>query len=42
MTLCERGDFIGVRTEVERGADVNSVDSHGRSGLMLAVINSHN
>ena len=39
---CQRGDLGDVRGAVGRGADVNSVNSFGNSGLMAAVANSHN
>ena len=42
VALCRYGNVRGVRTSVERGADVNSVDSDGYSGLMRAVRHSHN
>ena len=42
VTLCQKGDLGVVREAVERGADVNSVDSAGVSGLMWAVRCSQN
>ena len=42
VTLCEEGNLANVIAAVERGVDVNSVDSIGLSGLMGAVNNSHN
>ena len=42
VALCRYGNVKGVRTSVERGADVNSVDSDGYSGLMRAVYYRHN
>ena len=42
VALCRYGNVKGVRTSVERGADVNSVDSDGYSGLMRAVRHNHN
>ena len=42
VTLCGRGDLGEVRAAVGRGVDVNSVNSIGHSGLMWAVVNSHN
>ena len=39
---CRRGELSEVKAAVKRGVDVNSVDSNGQSGLMLAVANSHN
>ena len=42
VALCYRGDFDKVREGVERGVDVNSVDSEGYSGLMRAMSQGHN
>ena len=39
---CYKGDLNDVIAAVGRGVDVNSEDSYGHSGLMMAVGNSHN
>ena len=39
---CRRGELSEVKAAVKRGVDVNSVDWNGQSGLMMAVIYSHN
>ena len=39
---CQRGDLGEVISAVGRGVDVNSVNSIGNSGLMLAVSSRHN
>ena len=40
--LCNKGDFEGVKAALQNGADVNSVDSHGCTGLFWAVYGHHN
>ena len=42
VELCKRGDLGEVRGAVGRGVDVNSVDTNGQSGLMMAVYCGHN
>ena len=39
---CKWGKLSEVKAAVKRGVDVNSVNSNGCSGLLLAVANSHN
>ena len=42
VALCKRGDLAEVRGAVGRGVDLNSVDTDGESGLMVAVTSGHN
>ena len=39
---CKRGDLEGVKAALESGADVNSMDEDGYTGLMMAISFNHN
>merc|ERR1719234_1289093 len=42
VELCRDGILEGVKDALQRGADVNTDDKNGRTGLMQAVGNNHN
>ena len=42
VRLCKDGDIEGVQAAIDNGADVNKEDSLGETGLMCALIKSHN
>jgi len=42
VELCEEGDLEGVKAALKSGADVNTKDDYGSTGLMWAMINNHN
>ena len=42
VNLCLNGDENGVKEALQGGVNVNSQDSAGRTGLMLAMHKSHN
>ena len=42
IELCKEGDLEGVKAALQKGADVNSRDEDGNTGLMGAVWNGHN
>jgi ankyrin repeat protein len=35
------GDLLGLRAQLDQGADIEARDVHGRTALMLAVLNGH-
>jgi len=39
---CKKGDLEGVKAALKSGADVNTLDEDGYTGLMLAVSFNHN
>ena len=42
VDLCEDGDLEGVKAALQRGADVNTKNEEGLTGLMWAVWKNHN
>ena len=42
IELCEKGDLEGVKAALQNGADVNSKDEYGCTGLILAVDSDYN
>ena len=42
MELCKGGDLEGVKAALQNGADVNSKDEYGWTGLMWEVSEKHN
>ena len=42
VKLCRDGDLEGVKQALQSGADVNTKDWYGSTGLMWAVDNNHN
>ena len=42
VKLCGKGDLEGVKAALQSGADVNSKDENGETGLMWAVCFEHN
>ena len=42
VDLCKDGDLEGVKAALQRGADVNTKDGDGFTGLIRAVRNNHN
>ena len=42
VELCKRGNLEGVKAALQRGADVNTRNEYGWTGLMLAVYYNHN
>jgi len=42
VELCKHGDLEGVKAALQSGADVNSEDEYGHTGLIWAVSNGHN
>jgi len=42
VEFCKQGDLEEVKDALQRGADVNTKDEFGRTGLMEAVRNKHN
>ena len=42
VELCAKGNLEEVKAALQRGADVNTKDEHGWTGLMEAVFDNHN
>ena len=42
IELCKKGDLEGVKAALKSGADVNTKDENGCTGLIWAVIKKHN
>ena len=42
IELCKNGDLEGVKVALENGADVNSKNEYGQTGLMWMVHYNHN
>ena len=42
VELCKEGDLEGVKAALQRGADVNTKDEDGWTGLNWAVARNHN
>ena len=42
VELCKNGDLEGVKVALKNGADVNTRNEYGQTGLIRAVFNNHN
>ena len=42
VELCKEGDLEGVKAALKSGADVNSKDENGMTGLMWTVVTKNN